>query len=392
MAAPFDAVLLVAFGGPQGPADVRPFLENVLRGRRVSPERVDEVAHHYERFGGVSPLTELTLGQARALESALAQRGIPLPVRVGMRNWHPYLADTLAEMSRSGVRRVIGILAAAQRSYSGCLQYRENVRDARASLIRDGLADVEVIYVGDWHEHPGFIEANADHIRQAFARLPDGRRDRARLIFTAHSIPLSMARQYPYEEQLRASAARIAHAVGNPDPPSPQNPRPGNPDPPSPQNPRPGNPDPRSPQNPRPGNPDPGSPRSPRPGNPDPSSPRSPRPGNPDPSSPRQWALVYQSRSGRPGDPWLEPDICDYLKAERSAGLDAAVLCPVGFLCDHVEVLYDLDVEAADTCRESGIAMARAEAVNLHPAFIGALADAVSDVWQRYRGTRPLGL
>jgi len=431
MAAPFDAVLLVAFGGPQGPADVRPFLENVLRGRRVSPERVDEVAHHYERFGGVSPLTELTLGQARALESALAQRGIPLPVRVGMRNWHPYLADTLAEMSRSGVRRVIGILAAAQRSYSGCLQYRENVRDARASLIRDGLADVEVIYVGDWHEHPGFIEANADHIRQAFARLPDGRRDRARLIFTAHSIPLSMARQYPYEEQLRASAARIAHAVGNPDPPSPQNPRPGNPDPPSPQNPRPGNPDPpspqnprpgnpnppspqnprpgnpdppspqnprpgnpdpRSPRNPRPGNPDPGSPRSPRPGNPDPSSPRSPRPGNPDPSSPRQWALVYQSRSGRPGDPWLEPDICDYLKAERSAGLDAAVLCPVGFLCDHVEVLYDLDVEAADTCRESGIAMARAEAVNLHPAFIGALADAVSDVWQRYRGTRPLGL
>jgi protoporphyrin/coproporphyrin ferrochelatase len=325
MAAPFDAVLLVAFGGPQGPADVRPFLENVLRGRRVTPERLGEVARHYERFGGVSPLTELTLGQARALEAALAQRGLPLPVRVGMRNWHPYLADTLAEMSRSGVRRAIGILAAAQRSYSGCLQYRENVRDARADLIREGLADVDVIYVGDWHEHPGFIEANADHIRQAFARLPEDRRDRARLIFTAHSIPVSMARQYPYEEQLRASAARIAEAAGLSNP-----------------------------------------------------------------SDRQPWALVYQSRSGRPGDPWLEPDICDYLKAERAAGLDAAVLCPVGFLCDHVEVLYDLDVEAADTCRESGIAMARAEAVNLHPAFIGALADTVADLWRRYAGGRPL--
>jgi ferrochelatase len=340
MAAPFDAVLLLAFGGPQGPDDVRPFLENVLRGRRVSPERVDEVAHHYERVGGVSPLTELTLGQARALEGALAQRGLPLPVRVGMRNWHPFLADTLAEMSRGGVRRAIGILAAAQRSYSGCLQYRENVRDARAGLIRNGLSDIDVVYVGDWHEHPGFIEANADHIRHALARLPDDRRDRARLIFTAHSIPVSMARQYPYEQQLRASAARIAQAVGM------------------------------------------SSPRSPR----------DPRPGSPDPHDPRPWALVYQSRSGRPGDPWLEPDICDYLKAERAAGLDAVVLCPVGFLCDHVEVLYDLDVEAADTCRESGIAMERAETVNLHPAFIGALADAVSDVWRRYATGRPLSI
>jgi ferrochelatase len=321
MSAPFDAVLLVAFGGPQGPADVRPFLENVLRGRRVSPERIDEVAHHYERFGGVSPLTELTLGQARALEGALAERHVPLRVHVGMRNWHPYLTNTLAEMSRSGVRRAIGILAAAQRSYSGCLQYRENVRDARAALIRDGLPDVEVVYVGDWHEHPGFIEANADHVRQAFDRLPADRRDRARLIFTAHSIPVSMAQQYPYEQQLRGSAARIAQAVDC-----------------------------------------------------------------------RDWTLVYQSRSGRPGDPWLGPDISDYLEAEAANGLEAAVLCPVGFLCDHVEVLYDLDVEAADTCRRAGIAMARAAAVNVHPAFVGALADAVSDVWRRYQGTRPVGL
>ena len=319
MPAPFDAVLLVAFGGPQGPADVRPFLENVLRGRRVSPERIEEVAHHYERFGGVSPLTELTLAQARALEDTLRERGLPLPVHVGMRNWTPYLTDTLAEMSRAGVRRAIGVLAAAQRSYSGCTQYRENVRDARLALAETGIASPEITYVGDWHEHPGFIDANADHVNQAIARLPAEAQASARLIFTAHSIPTSMAERYPYEAHIRASAARIAEATARAD-----------------------------------------------------------------------WDVVYQSRSGRPGDPWLEPDLCDYLRREHAAGLAAAVLCPVGFLCDHVEVLYDLDVEAADTCRETGIAMVRAEAVNAHPRFIDALADAVLDVWARYAEGRPL--
>ena len=319
MSAPFEAVLLVAFGGPQGPDDVRPFLENVLRGRRVSPERIDEVAHHYERFGGVSPLTELTFAQAGALETTLLARGLPLPVHVGMRNWTPYLTDTLAEMSRAGVQRAIGVLAAAQRSYSGCTQYRENVRDARIALAETGAPSPEITYVGDWHEHPGFIEANADHIRQAFDRLPMDRRADARLIFTAHSIPTSMAERYPYEAQLRASAERIADEALQPN-----------------------------------------------------------------------WALVYQSRSGRPGDPWLEPDICEYLRSEHANGLQAAVLCPVGFLCDHVEVLYDLDVEAAETCREAGIAMERAKAVNTHPRFIDALADAVLDVWARYAEGRPL--
>src|SRR5258707_12279591 len=196
MAVPFDAVLVVAFGGPQGPNDVRPFLENVLRGRRVSPERIDEVAHHYDRFGGVSPLTELTLSQAQALETKLDARGLPLPVHVGMRNWHPYLTDTLAEMSRAGVRRAIGVLAAAQRSYSGCLQYRENVRDARLALAATGAPAVDITYVGDWHEHPGFIAANADHVRQAFDRLPVDRRDLPRLIFTAPRIPPPVAASY----------------------------------------------------------------------------------------------------------------------------------------------------------------------------------------------------
>jgi ferrochelatase len=314
----FDAVLFVAFGGPQGPPDVRPFLDNVLRGRRVSPERREEVAHHYDLFGGVSPLTELTMKQAAALEAALAARGMPLPVYVGMRNWHPYLADTLARMADAGVRRAIGVLAAAQRSYSGCLQYKENVRDARAVVAAGGRRPVDVVYVADWHAHPGLIEANADNIRRAAATLPDDVGDGARLIFTAHSIPRSMAEAYPYEANLMAAANRIAMAAGRSD-----------------------------------------------------------------------WELVYQSRSGRPGDPWLEPDICDYL---RLAPLRAAILCPVGFLCDHVEVLYDLDVEAAAVCRERGIAMARADAVNVHPRFIDALSDAVADTYGRYGRNIPLNV
>jgi ferrochelatase len=316
---PFDAVLLVAFGGPQGPADVRPFLENVLRGRRVRPARIDEVAHHYEIFGGVSPLTELTLRQARDLEAQLRARNAPLPVHVGMRNWHPFLTDTMAHMSAAGQRRVIGVLAAAQRSYSGCAQYKENVRDARASLRERGLRDVEVTYVSDWHEHPGFIAANADHIRAAVQRLPTDVRNSARLVFTAHSIPVSMAAQYPYQRNLESTARLVAAATGHSD-----------------------------------------------------------------------WALVYQSRSGRPEDPWLEPDVTDYLRAERAKGLRAVVLSPIGFLCDHVEVLYDLDVEAADVCRAMDLPMTRASAVNAHPRFINALADAVIDLCQRYRNGRPL--
>jgi ferrochelatase len=316
---PFDAVLLVAFGGPQGPADVRPFLENVLRGRRVAPERIEEVAHHYERFGGVSPLTEFTMQQAQALEARLGDRGLRLPVRVGMRNWHPFLSETLSDMAARGQRRAIGVLAAAQRSYSGCLQYKENVRDARTAMAERGLPPLEVTYVGDWHEHPGFIDANADHIRVATGRLPEPLRARARLIFTAHSIPLSMAAAYPYERNLRATAAKVAQAAGFP-----------------------------------------------------------------------AWDLVYQSRSGRPGDPWLEPDVCDALRAEHARGTGAVVLSPIGFLCDHVEVLYDLDVEAAAVARELGLMLVRAATVGVHPRFIDALADAVGDVWERYRTGRPL--
>jgi protoporphyrin/coproporphyrin ferrochelatase len=319
MARAFDAVLVIAFGGPQGRDDVRPFLANVLRGRRVAPERVEEVAHHYERFGGVSPLTELTTRQAVLLLEALRDRGQELPVYVGMRNWHPFLDDTLATMARKGVRRAVGFIAAAHRSYSSCAQYRENVDAARANLRNAGLDDVEIVYVGDWHAHPGFIDANADHVRAALTRLPESVRDRARLIFTAHSIPVSMAERFPYQQQLEETAHAVADRLGTTD-----------------------------------------------------------------------RAVVYQSRSGRPEDPWLGPDVCDYLRQEAAAGLQAAVLCPIGFICDHIEVLYDLDTEAAGVCRDLGLPMARAAAVNDHPRFADAMADAVVQTIERYGGGRPL--
>ena len=319
---PFDAVLLIAFGGPQGPGDIRPFLANVLRGRRVSPERIEEVAHHYELFGGVSPITELTNRQAAGLRDGLAARGRALPVYVGMRNWHPYLTDTLARMSNDGVRRAVGVLAAAHRSYSGCTQYKENLTDARAGLRGSGLADVEVTFVGDWHQAPGFVDANAENIRAALDSLPAGTRADAEIVFTAHSIPISMAERYPYERQLRESVEAITARVGTAHPPH----------------------------------------------------------------------LVFQSRSGRPEDPWLEPDVCEHLRRAAARGARAAVLCPVGFICDHVEVLYDLDVEAADVARDAGLAIARAAAVNDHPRFIEALTESVCAVLDRHAAGRPLPL
>jgi ferrochelatase len=325
--AAFDAVLAIAFGGPQGPDDVRPFLANVLRGRRVTPERVEEVAHHYERFGGVSPLTELTGRQAEGLRARLRERGTPLPVYVGMRNWHPYLVETLMEMAQQGIRRAVGVIAAAHRSYSSCTQYRENVAAARAELAARGLPDVEVCYVSDWHTHPGFIEANVEHVRAALEELPADLRDAARVLFTAHSIPVSMAERYPYQQQFERTARLVGEGVAR-------------------------------------------------------------LPGTPE--TDRTMACVYQSRSGRPEDPWLGPDICDYLRDERRRGLEAAVICPVGFVCDHIEVLYDLDVEAAGVCREIGLPMARAEAVNDHPRFIDMMTDVVLGVVHRYDHARPL--
>jgi ferrochelatase len=314
----FDSVLLISFGGPQGRDDIRPFLANVLRGRRVRPERVEEVAHHYELFDGVSPITDLTRRQAEGLRVRLAVAGRPLPVYVGMRNWHPLLADTLRTMHADGVRRAIGFIAAAHHSYSSCQQYRENVAAAQKELEAAG-GRIGITFAGSWYDHPLFIDANAAHVNAARQRLPPAVRDAARLVFTAHSIPTPMAEASLYREQLQSSARLIAEKSGVVD-----------------------------------------------------------------------WTVVYQSRSGRPQDPWLEPDVCEYLRREHASGLRAAILCPVGFVCDHIEVLYDLDREAADVCASIGLPMVRAEAVNDDPLFLDMMADVVLRTIRRYEPGRPL--
>lgn len=319
MTAPFDSVLVVSFGGPQGMDDIRPFLANVLRGRRVAPARVEEVAKHYEAFGGVSPITELTMRQARGLAVRLSREGLDLPVFVGMRNWKPFLTDTLCEMSAAGHRRAIGFITAAHRTYSSCGQYKQNVLDARKELCARGFADVDVTFTDDWHTHSGFVRANAERVMAARRELPTTLREEAQLVFTAHSIPVSMASASRYCEALAESARAVSEAVGMTD-----------------------------------------------------------------------YALVFQSRSGRPEDPWLAPDVNDHLRAEAARGRKAVVVCPIGFVCDHVEVLHDLDFEAMRTAREVGVTMVRARAVNDAAPFIDTMADAVRRVWTRHLHHRVL--
>jgi ferrochelatase len=314
--APFDSVLVVAFGGPQGPEDVRPFLENVLRGRRVPPSRVDAVAEHYALYGGVSPLTAITERQVAGLRARLSSRGLDVPVYLGMRNWHPLLPDTLRTMAQDGCRRAVGFILAPHRSFSSCTQYRQNVVDARLQIAAEGARDVQVTYVADWHMHHRFIEATAAHVRTALHMLPPDVRGVARIVFTAHSIPLSMPGAVRYQTQLMESARAVAAHLGRHD-----------------------------------------------------------------------WALVFQSRSGRPEDPWLGPDVGEYV---RTAALEAVVLCPVGFVCDHIEVLYDLDHEVGAICRELDLPMARAETMNDDPLFLEMMADVVMDTWARYEHGTPL--
>jgi len=288
---PADAVLLIAFGGPTRPEEIRPFLENVTRGRRIPPERLDEVVHHYELIGGRSPLNELTFRQAEALRGQLGRT----PVYVGMRNWEPYLADTLARMALDGVRRAVGIILAPHANESSRERYIEAIDAGRAAL---GPRAPAIDYAGTWHAHPLFVDALAARARAALDTLPAG----ARLMFTAHSIPVPGSERYVAElgETARAVAARLGDTA---------------------------------------------------------------------------WEIAYQSRSGNPRDPWLEPDVNDALARLASEGARAVAVAPIGFVCDHVEVLYDLDVEATATATRLGLAFARAGTVNDDPRFIRMLAE-----------------
>jgi ferrochelatase len=295
----FDAVLVIAFGGPESLEEVRPFLRRVLAGRPIPEARFEAVAHHYEVIGGRSPGPEISRRQTRALEAALRARGIALPVVLGMRNSAPFLADALSEIAAHGGRRALGLILAAHESEASHGRYRGSVAAAQKEL---GAHALEVAYSGSFHTHPGFVRANAEHLSRALATLPAP--DAAKLVFTAHSIPTSM--QHPYVAQLEDSARLVAAAVG-----------------------------------------------------------------------PGDYRIAYQSRSGAPSDPWLEPDINAVIREEAAAGTRVLALCPLGFVCDHVEVLYDLDIEAAQTAKEAGVQLVRAAAANDHPAFIEALADTV---------------
>ncbi len=298
-----DAVLLIAFGGPTAPHEIRPFLDNVTRGRRIPRERLEEVAHHYERMpGGRSPLNDLTRAQAHALSEALARAGRPLDVHVGMRNWDPYLHDTLARLAETGARRCLGVIMSSLRCEASWDRYQADVEEAR--VLTPGAP--EVVFAPPWSAHRGFLAAVADRARQALAGVPADVRSWTPLVFTAHSIPLPMADASPYVSEFATASRAVAQRLRHP-----------------------------------------------------------------------RWALAYQSRSGAPEDCWLEPDVNDVLASVAADGERHVVVVPIGFVCDHVEVLYDLDVEAAARAREHGLTLHRAEAVNAHPAFIEALADIV---------------
>jgi ferrochelatase len=300
---PYDALLLVSFGGPEGMDDVMPFLENVLRGKNVPAERMRAVAHHYELFEGVSPINEQNRRLIAALKDELAANGPRLPIYWGNRNWHPLLADTLREMAADGIKRALAFFTSAYSSYSGCRQYREDIERARAEV---GPAAPQVEKLRAFYNHPGFIEANIDNVRAALAQIPEQRRAAAEIAFTAHSIPLSMAVGCAYQSQLLETCHLIAAELEH-----------------------------------------------------------------------ERWRLVFQSRSGPPGQPWLEPDICDYLSELKEAGAQDVVIAPVGFISDHMEVLYDLDTEARALCERLGLKMARAATVGAHPVFVRMIRELI---------------
>ena len=301
---PADGVLLLAFGGPTRPEEIRPFLGNVLRERSVPPERVEEVVRHYEAIGGRSPLTDLTFRQARKLEAELAATGPALRVWVGMRHWEPYLADTLARMAAEGARRAVGVILSPHASEASRERYFEEVDRARAAL---GPRAPEVRWAGPWHTHPLFVTAVADAVTAALVTLPAARRAAAPLVFTAHSVPVAMAARAPYVAEVTASARAVTERLGR-----------------------------------------------------------------------TRWQVAWQSRSGSPHEPWLEPDVNDALRALAAEGARDVVVVPVGFVCDHVEVLYDLDVAARATAASLGLGFARASTVNDHPLFIHLLAEVVA--------------
>lgn len=299
----YDSILIVSFGGPEGPDDVMPFLENVLRGRNVPKERMEEVAEHYQHFGGKSPINEQNRALIKSLEDLIAETGPKLPIYFGNRNWNPMLPESLRQMRDDGCKNAIAFFTSVFSSYSGCRQYRENIELAQQQVGEDAprVQKVRMSY-----NHPAFIEVMQERVQQAKDTLPKEVADNAVLVFTAHSIPLSMAKNCNYELHFAESSRLVADGF----------------------------------------------------------------PGH-------KHVLAYQSRSGSPHSPWLEPDIADVISEQHKNAEKAVVVIPIGFVSDHMEVMFDLDVEAKDLAAELGIPFARAQTAGTHPKFVAMIRDLI---------------
>jgi ferrochelatase len=297
---PYQAILLIAFGGPTCPDEIRPFLARVTQGLPIPPQRLEEVAHHYEAVGGRSPLNEIAFRQASALKIALKDT---LPVYVGMRNAAPFFTDTLKQMTADGIKRALGFILSSHRTEASWERYQKNIADARAEL---GSGAPEVDYCSGWHDHPLFVQSWVELIQAAMTKIDAANRPSTPLIFTAHSLPTAMAARSPYIEQLQTSAHLIAEKLGW-----------------------------------------------------------------------QNCSLAFQSRSGRPSDPWLEPDIGETIRKLAAEGHKEVVVAPLGFVCDHVEVLYDLDIEAKKIAEDLGVNFFRASCPNHHPTFVRMMAEVI---------------
>jgi protoporphyrin/coproporphyrin ferrochelatase len=301
----YDALVLVSFGGPERSEDVMPFLENVTRGRNIPRERLAEVAEHYYHFGGKSPINDQNRALIAALDSELKRQDIKLPIYWGNRNWQPFLPGALRAMRADGVKNALAFVTSAYSSYSGCRQYRENLAAAQAD-VGEGAPKIDKLRV--FYNHPGFIEATAERVREAMGQFAGGESEQPRLVATAHSIPCSVAETSDYELQLRETARLVAERLGL-----------------------------------------------------------------------QEWDLVFQSRSGPPSQPWLEPDILDHLRQLAEREVKNIVVSPLGFLSDHMEILYDLDAEAAELARELGMTMVRSKTVGTHPAFVRTIVQLIRE-------------
>lgn len=301
MPQPYQAIMLIAFGGPTCAEEIRPFLARVTQGLPIPPERLEEVAHHYEAVGGKSPLNEITFRQANALKNVLNDQ---LPVYVGMRNASPFFSETLKRMADDGVKRALGFILSSHRTEASWERYQINIADARAEL---GDTAPEVGFCNGWHDHPLFIQTWTELIQLSLMEIEPDRRPSTPLIFTAHSLPKPMAARSPYVEQLEKSARLVADKLNH-----------------------------------------------------------------------QRWSLAYQSRSGKPTDPWLEPDISQAIRDVAANGNKQVIVAPIGFVCDHVEVLYDLDIEAMKIAADVGVQLIRAGCPNDHPTFVRMMADVIA--------------